>query len=101
VAAAERRRLRYHGYGDSIEKFLADTAADYCRRRAPCPTAPLNRAIEMAIDDEFAEFAGARVRLRSNRWRRRAVGRAIGGRVAGHSLPVRVYCTALVKSLGR
>jgi Glycosyltransferase family 28 N-terminal domain len=29
VAAAERRRLRYHAYGSAIDKFLADTAADY------------------------------------------------------------------------
>jgi len=55
VAAAERRRLRYHGYGDSIEKFLADTAADYAggARRAH---RALNRAIDMAIDNEFAEL---------------------------------------------
>jgi UDP:flavonoid glycosyltransferase YjiC (YdhE family) len=29
VAAAERRRLRYHAYGSAIDEFLADTAADY------------------------------------------------------------------------
>ena len=35
VAAAERRQLRYHGYGDFIEKFLADTAADFLLFREP------------------------------------------------------------------
>ena len=37
VAAAERRRPRYHGYGHSIENFLADTAGGLCRRREARP----------------------------------------------------------------
>src|SRR3984893_3232390 len=49
VAAVEGRRLRYHAYGFSIDKFLADTAADYAGSRRA-----LNRAIERAIDHEFA-----------------------------------------------
>ena len=97
VAAAEQRRLRYHGYGNSIEKFLADTAADYAggARRAH---RALNRAIEMAIDNEFAELpslargfdliVGAGVQLGAP-----SVAELLG-------IPYRyvVYCTALVKS---
>jgi hypothetical protein len=53
VAAAERRRLRYHAYGSSIDKFLADTAAD-CAGGSRRSHRALNRAIERAIDHEFA-----------------------------------------------
>ena len=38
VAAAERCRPRYHGYGHSVENFLAATAGGLCRRRE-APTA--------------------------------------------------------------
>jgi len=54
VAAAERRRPRYHGYGHIIENFLADTAADYAGGARRVHRA-LNRAIDIASADEFAE----------------------------------------------
>jgi vancomycin aglycone glucosyltransferase len=97
VAAAERRRLRYHAYGSAIDKFLADTAADYAggARRAH---RALNRAIKMAIDDEFAELPTLA----------RGFDLIVGAGVqAGApsvaellSIPYRyvVYCTALLKS---
>src|ERR1700751_280614 len=58
VAAAERRRLRYHAYGSSIDEFLADTAADYAGGSRRSHRA-LNRAIERAIDHEVAALPAA------------------------------------------
>jgi UDP:flavonoid glycosyltransferase YjiC (YdhE family) len=55
VAAAERRRLRYHGYDHCIEDFLADTAADYAGGASRTHRA-MNRAIEIASAHEFAEL---------------------------------------------
>jgi vancomycin aglycone glucosyltransferase len=97
IAAAERRRLRYHAYGSSMDKFLADSAADYSggARRAH---RALNRAIEIAINDEFAALpslicgvnlvVGAGVQLGAP-----SVAERLG-------IPYRyvVYCPALVKS---
>jgi vancomycin aglycone glucosyltransferase len=97
VTAAERRRLRYHAYGHSIDTFLADTAADYAGGARRSHRA-LNRVIEMAIDDEFAELptlardfdliVGAGVQAGAP-----SVAELLG-------IPYRyvVYCTALVKS---
>jgi vancomycin aglycone glucosyltransferase len=53
VETAERYHLRYHPYGSSIDRFLADTAADYASGARRSHRA-LNRAIERAIDHEFA-----------------------------------------------
>ena len=97
VTAAERRRLRYHAYGSAIDNFLADTAADYAGGSRRSHRA-LNRAIEMAIDDEFAALpalargfdliVGASVQAGAP-----SVAELLG-------IPYRyvVYCTALVPS---
>ena len=55
VAAVERRRRRYHEYGQSIGNFLADTAAG-CAGGATRAHRALNRAIEIASGHEFAEL---------------------------------------------
>jgi len=97
VADAERRRLRYHAYGPSVDTFLADNAGDYAggARRAH---RALNRIIALAIDHEFAELpalargfdliVGAGVQIGAP-----SVAELLG-------IPYRyvVYCTALVKS---
>ena len=97
VAAVEGRRLRYHAYGFSIDKFLADTAADYAggARRAH---RALNRWIEMAIEEEFAGLPALA----------RGFDLIVGAGVQTGapsvaellSIPYRyvVYCTALLKS---
>jgi vancomycin aglycone glucosyltransferase len=97
AADAERRRLPYYAYGPSVDKILADTAADYAggARRAH---RALNRIIAIAIDHEFAALpmlargfnliVGAGVQLGAP-----SVAELLG-------IPYRylVYCTALVKS---
>jgi vancomycin aglycone glucosyltransferase len=97
VTAAEGRRLRYQAYGSSMDRFLADSAADYSggARRAH---RALNRVIEIAIKDEFAALptlarsvnlvVGAGVQLGAP-----SVAERLG-------IPYRyvVYCPALVKS---